>query len=408
MRNIKKSGPLFLALTLVGAALLAGCGDPPQQQQQMVPEVGVITVMAQRVPMTTELSGRTAAYLESDVRPQVGGIIQKRVFTEGSTVKEGQLLYQIDPAPYQAAYDNAKAVLMKAEANLASARLLAQRYSEVVKINAVSKQQYDDAVAAHGQARADVASAKAALESARINLGYTKVTAAVAGHIGKSSVTPGALVTANQAQALARVQQLDPMYVDVTQSTADILRLKRALADGRLAPNSEGGARVQLVLEDGSDYPLEGKLQFSDVTVDTSTGAVTVRAEFPNPKDLLFPGMFVRARLQESINENGILVPQQAVSRDSQGRPTVLLIKDGLVELRLITVERSINLRTVSPDMTGTAWLVSAGLAEGEQVIIEGVQKVQVGKAAKGHPVTPAGIVKTGGANGTAAATPSR
>ena len=408
MRNPIKFRLFFQAFAFAGAALLAGCGEGPKQPPQMVPEVGVVTVMPQRVPMTTELSGRTSAYLESDVRPQVGGIIQKRSFTEGSVVKEGQVLYQIDPATYQAAYDNAKAVLMKAEANLVSARLLAQRYAEVVKVNAVSKQQYDDAVAAHAQARADVASAKAALESARINLGYTKVSAPVSGHIGKSSVTPGALVTANQPQALARVQQLDPMYVDVTQSSADILRLKRAFAEGRLARNEQGAAAIKLVLEDGSEYAHQGVLQFSDVTVDTGTGSVTVRAQFPNKDGLLFPGMFVRAQLQESVNEHGILVPQQAVTRDSQGRPTALVLKDGTVELRVLVVDRSVNLRSVNPDLVGTAWLVSNGLVEGDQVIVEGVQKVQVGKPAKGQPILPAGIKKNGGGNGTSAGTPSR
>ncbi len=408
MNKTTRSCLFLLALTLAGAAFLAGCGEAPKPQQQGTPTVGVVTTKARKVPMLTRLSGRTAAYLESDVRPQVGGIILKRLFTEGSFVKKDAVLYEIDPAPYKAAYDNAQAGLMQAEANVVSARLLAERYAQVVKVNAVSKQQYDDAVASYGQAKAQVAAGKASVESARINLDYTKVKAPVAGHIGKSSVTPGALVTANQPSALAKVQQLDPMYVDVTQSSADILRLKRALAGGKLATSGKGGAKVRLLLEDGSTYEREGALQFSDVSVDQSTGMVTVRAEFPNESGLLFPGMYVRAVLEEAVNEQGILVPQQAVSYDSQGRPFALVIKNGVVETRLLTVDRSIDLQTVDPELSGNAWLVSKGLAEGEQVIVEGSQKVMPGKPATGRETTPSGVYKSGAANATAAGSSGR
>jgi membrane fusion protein (multidrug efflux system) len=256
-------------------------------------------------------------------------------------------------------------------------------------------------VAAHSQARADVAAARAAVDAAQINLGYTRVTAPVSGHIGKSSVTPGALVTANQAMSLARIQKLDPMYVDVTQSSADILRLRRSFAEGKLVKSGESGAEVRLLLEDGSEYPIRGGMEFSDVSVDPGTGMVTVRATFRNPDGILFPGMYVRAVMEEAVNEKGILVPQQAVSRDTQGRPTAMVLnRDGRVELRILTVDRSVNMKTVDPGQEGNVWLVSSGLAEGEQLIVEGLLRVQAGAVARGVPVAPTGVKQHGNGNG--------
>ncbi|MBN2655207.1 MAG: efflux RND transporter periplasmic adaptor subunit, partial [Nitrospirae bacterium] len=265
------------------------------------PEVGVVAIQAERLELTTELPGRTAPHLIAEVRPQVGGIIQKRLFTEGSDVKEGDALYQIDPASYQAAFNSANAALARAEANFIPAKLRAERYAELVKINAISKQEYDDASAQHMQAKAEVESAKAAIETARINLGYTKITAPISGRIDRSSVTTGALVSANQASALAVIQQLDPIYVDITQSSADMLRLKQAIASGLLKKSGKDQARVKLLLEDGSKYPLEGRLKFSEVTVDQSTGSITLRTIFPNPKGDLLPGMFVHAVVMEGV-----------------------------------------------------------------------------------------------------------
>jgi membrane fusion protein (multidrug efflux system) len=288
---------LLATVILASGMMLNGCGkktavNPPAGP----PEVGVVVVQPQRVALTTELSGRTSPCQVAEVRPQVNGIIQKRIFTEGSDVRAGEVLYQIDPATYQAAYASAKAAEARAEASLVAVRLKEGRYKDLVKINAVSRQDYDDAYAALKQAEADVASAKAVVDTARINLAYTKVTAPISGRIGRSTVTDGALVTANQPTALSTIQKLDSMYVDVTQSTAELLRLKQNLANGVM--KKSGSAQVKLLLEDGSPYPLTGSLKFSEVTVDQSTGSVTLRAVFPNPKQLLLPGMFVRAVLE--------------------------------------------------------------------------------------------------------------
>jgi membrane fusion protein (multidrug efflux system) len=334
-------------------------------------------VQPQRVALTTELAGRTSAYLIAEVRPQVGGIIQKRLFTEGSDVKAGEVLYQIDPAAYQAAYNSAKAALARAEAHLIPARLKAERYKELVKINAVSQQDYDDASAAHKLAEADVEAGKAVLETARINLAYTKVTAPISGRIGRSSVTNGALVTANQPAALAIVQQLSSMYVDVTQSSSELLRLKQNLASGVLKNNGATQARVKLLLEDGSAYPLPGTLKFSEVTVDQSTGSITLRAIFPNPKQILLPGMFVRAVLEEGVSEKAILVPQRGVTRNPAGNATVMLVGgEEKVEPRVIKVVRTV----------GDNWLVSEGLKAGDRVILEGLQKARPGTPVKAVP----------------------
>lgn len=342
------------------------------------PEVGVITVQPQRVALTTELSGRTAPHLIAEVRPQVGGIIKKRLFTEGSDVKAGQVLYQIDPASYEAAHASARASQARAEATLGMVRLKAERYQDLVKIKAVSQQDNDDAQAALKQAEADLAAAKAAVETARINLAYTKITAPISGRIGRSSITDGALVTANQATALATIQQLGTMYVDVTQSSAELLRLKQTLASGMLKKDSATAqARVKLLLEDGSPYPLPGTLKFSEVTVDQSTGSITLRAVFPNPKQVLLPGMFVRAVLEEGVNEQAMLVPQRGVTRNPKGDAMVMVVgAEEKVEPRVIQVVRTV----------GENWLVSDGLKPGDRVILEGLQKARPGTPVKAVP----------------------
>ncbi|WP_028534055.1 efflux RND transporter periplasmic adaptor subunit [Paludibacterium yongneupense] len=372
-------------IALAVAAALAACGKQQGMPQQTGPvQVGIVVVQPQQVALTSELAGRTSAFLVSDVRPQVGGIIQKRLFQEGSDVKAGQTLYQIDPASYKASYDSAVAALAKAEATLQSAKLKEGRYKELVAINAVGKQDYDDAFAALKQDEADVAADKAAVETARINLNYTRVTAPVSGRIGKSSVTPGALVTASQSTALATVQQLDPMYVDVTQSSAELLRLKQAIASGLVQKAGDTQARVKLTLEDGSPYPLEGKLEFSDVTVDQTSGAVTLRAVFPNPKHDLLPGMYVHAVLEQAQSSKGILVPQQGITRDNAGNAVAMLVgADGKVVSRSVKTDRAI----------GDKWLVSSGLVAGDKLIVEGLQRVRPGAVV--NPV-PASNVQAG------------
>jgi membrane fusion protein (multidrug efflux system) len=376
----KRAVTIVLAAILSGFIAMTGCGKQGPQAGQtpnMAPEVGVLTIQPQRVTLTTELSGRTSAHLIAEVRPQVSGIIQKRLFTEGTDVKDGDVLYQIDPASYQAAYNSARAALARSEANLIPVRLKAERYRELVKINAVSKQDNDDAAAALKQAEADVEAGKAALETARINLAYTKVTAPISGRIGRSSVTDGALVTANQAAALATIQQLSSMYVDVTQSSAELLRLKHSFASGLLKKNGADQARVKLILEDGSHYPLPGTLKFSEVTVDQSTGSVTLRAIFPNPNKLLLPGMFVRAIVEEGVNERAILVPQRGVTRNPAGDAMVMIVGEGeKVEPRIIKVARTI----------GDDWLVSDGLKTGDRVILEGIQRARPGTPVKAVP----------------------
>ncbi|MDR3440315.1 efflux RND transporter periplasmic adaptor subunit [Telmatospirillum sp.] len=361
-----------LMVVVLTVALSACDESKPQAAAPVTPEVGVVTMGPQRVAITTELPGRTTAYRVADVRPQVGGVILKRLFTEGGEVKAGQQLYQIDPATYQASYDSARATLARAEASLKSARSKVERYKPLVAANAVGKQDYDDAVAAEQQDEADVASGKAAVETAHINLVYTKVLSPISGRIGRSSVTEGALVTTGQATALATVQELDPIYVDVTQSSTEMLRLQREMADGRLQKAGEGQAVAQLVLEDGSEYPEPGKLLFSEVTVDQGTGSVTLRAVFPNPKRLLLPGMFVHARIEEGINDRAILVPQQGVTRNQRGEATALVVgADDKVELRALKVDRTI----------GDKWLTTDGLKAGDRVIVEGLLTVKPGIA---------------------------
>ena len=370
---------LRAAVVIVAVStMITGCGKQKSAVQAPPsgpPEVGVVIVQPQRISLTTELSGRTAPQLIAEVRPQVGGIIQKRLFTEGSDVQAGQVLYQIDPATYQAAFASAKASEARSEANLIPARLKEARYKDLVKIKAVSQQDYDDAYAILKQAEADVALTRAAVETVRINLAYTKVVAPISGRIGRSAVTDGALVTAGQAGALATIQQLGSMYVDVTQSISDLLKLKQNLANGVLKKSNS--AQVKLLMEDGSAYPLPGTLKFSEVTVDQSTGSVTLRAIFPNPKQSLLPGMFVRAILEEGINEKAILVPQRGVTRNSKGEAMVMVVgAEEKVEQRIIKVVRTV----------GDSWLVSEGLKAGDRVILEGIQKARPGTPVKAVP----------------------
>lgn len=365
---------------IVCALLLAGCdGQENQHPQAQAPQVSVHIVKSAPLAVTTELPGRTDAFRVAEVRPQVSGIILHRNFTEGSDVKAGESLYQIDPATYQAAYDNAKGELAKAQAAAAIARLTVKRYLPLVGTQYVSRQEYDQAVATAQQADASVVAAQAGVESARINLAYTKVTSPIGGRIGKSSVTEGALVTTGQSAALATVQQLDPIYVDVTQSSSDFMRLKQTSLQ-----KGDGTRSVELLMESGQPYPLKGTLQFSDVTVDESTGSITLRAIFPNPQHMLLPGMFVRARIDEGMQPNAILVPQQGVTRTPRGDATVLVVNDkNQVETRTV----------VAPQAIGDRWLVTEGLKNGDRVIVSGLQKVHPGVSVVATPdtaVTPA------------------
>lgn len=365
---------------IVCALLLAGCdGQENQHPQAQAPQVSVHIVKSAPLAVTTELPGRTDAFRVAEVRPQVSGIILHRNFTEGSDVKVGESLYQIDPATYQAAYDNAKGELAKAQAAATIARLTVKRYLPLVGTQYVSRQEYDQAVATAQQADASVVAAQAGVESARINLAYTKVTSPIGGRIGKSSVTEGALVTTGQSAALATVQQLDPIYVDVTQSSSDFMRLKQTSLQ-----KGDGTRSVELLMENGQPYPLKGTLQFSDVTVDESTGSITLRAIFPNPQHMLLPGMFVRARIDEGIQPNAILVPQQGVTRTPRGDATVLVVNDkNQVETRTV----------VAPQAIGDRWLVTEGLKNGDRVIVSGLQKVHPGVSVVATPdtaVTPA------------------
>lgn len=368
-----------LGVMLASVLALAACGggkEPaskpaagPAAGQPPLPAVTVRAVQSERVPMVTELPGRTTPFMVAELRPQVTGIIRQRQFVEGSEVKAGQALYQIDPSTYQATLDSARASLARAEANLHAARLKAARHAELVTIEAVSKQANDDASAALKQAEAEVAAARAAVDKARIDLDFTRVSSPISGRIGRSAVTPGALVTANQATALATVQQLDPINVDLTQSSAELLRLRRALESGRLQ-RSAATVPVRLVLEDGSLYAAEGRLAFSEVTVDPGTGSVTLRAQFPNPKGELLPGMYVRARLEQGMQQDAILVPHAALSRDARGNALVMTVNaDSKVEPRIVKAEQSL----------GSQWVVTEGLAAGDRVIVEGLQKVRPG-----------------------------
>ncbi|HKM96302.1 MAG TPA: multidrug efflux RND transporter periplasmic adaptor subunit AcrA [Buttiauxella sp.] len=370
--------PLAAVLMLSGSLILTGCNDKETQKSAPhTPEVGVVTLKSAPLQITTELPGRTSAYRIAEVRPQVSGIILKRNFEEGSEIKAGVSLYQIDPATYQAAYDSAKGDLAKAQASANIAQVTVKRYQKLLGTQYISQQDYDTALADSQQANASVVAAKAAVESARINLAYTKVTSPISGRIGKSAVTEGALVTSGQASAMSTVQQLDPIYVDVTQSSNDFLRLKQELADGKLKQEN-GKAKVKLVTNDGIAYQQEGSLEFSDVTVDQSTGSITLRAIFPNPDNTLLPGMFVRAQLEAGTNPNALLVPQQGVTRTPRGDASAMVIgKDDKVEVRDITAAQAI----------GDKWLVTSGLKDGDRVIVTGLQKVKPGVQVKAQEV---------------------
>lgn len=362
-----KTSAVPIAILLAISLGVTSCGKKPAGMPQgAATDVGVVVVTSGPVDMTAELSGRTSAYLVSEVRPQVGGIIKSRLFTEGGYVKQGQSLYQIDSAPFQAQYASAQAAVAQARAAQMTAKLKAERYAELVKINAVSQQDNDDAQATLAQADASVASANAALQTAGINLQYTKVIAPISGIISKSSVTPGALVTASQATELAKIQNIDQIYLDINQSVNDLMALKRAAASGTIGEANT--ADVELILQDGTVYPSKGKLQFSGVSVDEATGTVTLRALFPNPNGALLPGMFAKARIVSGVVGNGILVPQPAVARDPKGNATVMVVtKDNKAAVRPIQVAQTV----------GDKWLVTGGLQPGEKVIVEGLQKIR-------------------------------
>lgn len=361
---------LFLAL--------AGCGRQDQQAQQGAQQavaIGFVVVREEPVTLTIELPGRTSPFETSQVRPQVNGLIRARLFAEGDYVRQGQPLYRIDAAPYEAQVASARAALARARAGVGASAALARRYGELVKINAIARQEYENAVAASQQNQADVAAQQAALQSAQIDLARTTVRAPISGRIGASTFTTGALVTAAQAEPLATIQRLDPIYVDIQQSSADLLRLREEIMAGQVA--RDGDARVRLKLETGSVYPVEGRLRFADVTVDPATGSQTIRAQFPNPNGLLLPGMFVRAELVEGVKSSGILVPQRAVSRDERGRATVMVVGAGnKAEQRPIAVGRTI----------GANWLVTSGLRAGDKVIVEGTTMLRPGMQVNAQP----------------------
>jgi membrane fusion protein (multidrug efflux system) len=360
--------PLCLAIAGCGGSNAATSTAPP------VTEVTVVTVHKGSAPMTTELPGRTTPVLVAQVRSRVDGIVLARPFKEGADVGANQPLFQIDPAPYRAALASAEALLENAQAAVVSANALAERYKVLLAGNGVAQQDYDNAVAAQGQALANVATGKAAVQTARINLGYTNVVSPIKGRIGPSAVTQGAYVQASAATLMATVQQLDPIYVDLNQSSVQGLQLRNDVASGKLKLNGPGKARVKLILEDGTEYPLAGSLEFTDVTVDPTTGTVTVRALFPNPKGVLLPGMFVRARIDEGVNDNVALVPQTGVTHDPTGRATALVVgPDNKVALRTIKATRT----------SGSNWVVESGLDDGERVIVAGVQKARPGAAVK-------------------------
>jgi membrane fusion protein, multidrug efflux system len=359
----------FLALSLAIALTVTACSGGEQEGQPGGPgQVTVATLKAEQVGLTRELPGRTNAFLVAEVRPQVSGIVGKRLFTEGSLVKEGQPLYQLDDASYRAQANSARAQLVRAEATANAARLSAKRITELAKVDAVSQQDLENAVATAKQADADVGAAKAALDAANVTLGYARITAPISGRIGKSTVTQGALVSAGQADALATVQQLDPIYVDLTQSAAELLQLRRELAAGRLQDNQS--LPVTILLDDGTEFDQKGTLEFSEVSVDPSTGSYALRVKVANPDQVLMPGMYVRAVVGSGVRDNALLVPMQGVARDAKGDTTAMVVgQDSKVEVRPIKVSRAL----------GDKWLVEDGLKPGDKVIVEGLQKIQPG-----------------------------
>jgi membrane fusion protein (multidrug efflux system) len=382
MQHNNQTPDVFVKWETVLMALLCGlsltaCKRQVQAPPAPVPEVATITVARQSVSLTTELPGRTSPFRIAEIRPQVNGLILKRLFTEGADVKEGQELYQIDPAPFRAALDNAKAALGRAEANLPAIQVRVNRYKEALADKAVSQQDFDDASASLKLAEADIKYYQAMLETSRINLNYAHVVSPISGRIGTSTVTDGAIVTAYQPVALATIQQLDPIYVDVPQSATDLLRLKRRLEAGQIKHDATNANKVRLILPDGSNYAAEGTLQFQDISVDPTTGSVILRIVFPNTNEVLLPGMFVRGVLQEGINDQAILIPQQTVARDPKGNPLAMIVNaTNTVEQRQLVLDRAI----------GDQWLVTAGLVPGDRVIVEGMQKVRPGVPVKEVP----------------------
>jgi len=357
-----------VCLPLILSLLIAACDEEATPPQQGAPAVTVVTLEPEPVELTRQLPGRTNAWLMAEVRPQVTGIVKERLFTEGGLVEAGQPLYQLDDASYRADYNSARASLARAEATLQVARLNAARAEELVKTNAVSRQEHENTIAALQQAEADIGVAKAAVASSRVELDYARITSPIAGRIGKSTVTQGALVTADQAQPLATVQQLNPIYVDLTQSSSELLQLRKAVGGGNV--RDADGAPVTILLEDGTHYEHEGELSFTDVSVDPSTGSFSLRVVVPNPDHLLLPGMYVRAELRSAVLEDGLLVPQQGIAHDPRGNASAMVVAaDGTVEQRQVEVSRTV----------GDKWLVSSGLSAGDRVIVEGLQKVQPG-----------------------------
>ncbi|WP_165837739.1 efflux RND transporter periplasmic adaptor subunit [Zavarzinia aquatilis] len=367
------------SMAVSASFLLSACDQPSQQQGGGMPpmgpvEVGVVAIAPSRVVLTSDLSGRVVPVRRAEIRPQVNGLITDVQFREGAEVKAGDPLYQIDAAPYQAAVDAALAAQAKAEAGVDLARLDERRYAELVRTNATSRQNYDNAVAVLKQAQADLAAAKATLAAAQVDLERTHILAPITGRIGRSAVSQGALVKVDQDMTLSTIQQLDPIFVDLTQSNAELLRLKADMARGQLSGVEAGSAKVTLTLEDGSAYELPGELKFSEAVVSESTGSVTLRALFPNPDERLLPGMFVRAKVEVGVEEQGILVPQRGITRTPTGQGTALVVNDkGEVEARQVVAERTV----------GDAWLVTSGIVAGDKVIVEGLQKIQPGMPVK-------------------------
>ncbi|HLU79041.1 MAG TPA: efflux RND transporter periplasmic adaptor subunit [Burkholderiaceae bacterium] len=381
-----------MALSVIASGALAACGDEPKQQGMpagMKIPVSVITVEPTPTEVYAQLPGRVEAIKDAQIRARVTGIVKEINFEQGSEVKEGQLLFTIDPAPYEAELNRARADLQRAEADAGAARLQADRYAKLVKSNAISRQEYDNAVAAAKQAEAAIAAARAAVQSAEINLGYTRVESPIDGRIGKSMVTEGALVSAQNATQMATVQQLSRVYVDITRSTSQLATLRKALEAGILKQNTDGHVAVQIILEDGTLYPLEGRLLFSGVTVDPSTGQVTLRAEFDNPDEILLPGMYVRVRVQQGTDEQALLVPMQAIQRTPDGLNTLMVVRDGVVAPVAVAI---------GPEIDGKA-LIYKGLNPGDVVIVEGFQKIRPGAPVQPMPWNP-GIKKQNGQNG--------
>ena len=377
---LRKTLPCLFAVCL--SVVLSACGKKETKPPAPPPaEVSVVTAAAERVNRTIELPGRINSVREAQVRARATGILLKRLFEEGSNVREGQVLFEIDPAPLQASLSSAKASMAKTEAALKESQATVDRYKELVPINAISRQVYDQAVAALGQNEAELLAAKAAIQTAELNLGYTQVSAPISGRIGKAMVTEGALVSATEATQLAVIRQLDPVYFDFTQSSTEVLRLKRALEKKTLESVAPGEARVTLMLEDGTVYQHAGKLLFSDIAVDPATGTITLRAEVPNPENLLMPGMFARAEIIEAVSANAITIPQRTVSRGAAGKSTVLVVND----------ENKVEVRTIEVDgIVGNKVVVAKGLKPGERIMVEGSQKAPPGSVVRPVPFAPA------------------